>query len=100
MLKRQVLYHVSLKVLLSLLLLLVLMHWVEDKIEKLWSCLSQPWRKPWDQTLRCSLSIPEEYVKRLAASQGIDTFNLVKGMEEIQAEQQRNMQQAATDGND
>ena len=37
---------------------------------------------------------PEEYVKRLAASQGIDTLNLVKGMEEVMAEQQRNMQEA------
>ena len=37
---------------------------------------------------------PEEYVKRLAASQGIDTLNLVRGMEEVMAEQQRNMQQA------
>ena len=36
---------------------------------------------------------PEEYVKRLAASQGIDTLNLVKGMQEIQAEQQAAMQQ-------
>ena len=36
---------------------------------------------------------PEEYVKRLAASQGIDTLNLVKGMEEVMAEQQRTMQQ-------
>ena len=36
---------------------------------------------------------PEEYVKRLAASQGIDTLNLVKGMEEVLAEQQRTMQQ-------
>lgn len=37
---------------------------------------------------------PEEYVKRLAAAQGIDVLNLVKGMEEIQAERQRNMQEA------
>ena len=36
---------------------------------------------------------PEEYIKRLAASQGIDTLNLVKGMQEIQAEQQQAMQQ-------
>jgi hypothetical protein len=35
----------------------------------------------------------EEYVKRLAASQGIDVLNLVKSMQEQQAEQQQAMQQ-------
>ena len=34
----------------------------------------------------------EEYIKRLAASQGIDVLNLVKGMEELQAEKQQQMQ--------
>ena len=36
----------------------------------------------------------EEYIKRLAASQGIDVLNLVKSMEEMQQEQQQQMQQA------
>lgn len=36
---------------------------------------------------------PEEYIKRLAASQGIDVLNLVKSMQEQQAEQQQAMQQ-------
>ena len=35
----------------------------------------------------------EEYIKRLAASQGIDILNLVKGMQEVQAERQEQMQQ-------
>ena len=35
----------------------------------------------------------EEYIKRLAASQGIDVLNLVKSMQEQQAEQQQAMQQ-------
>ena len=35
----------------------------------------------------------EEVVKRLAASQGIDTLNLVKSMEEVQGERQQAMQQ-------
>ena len=35
---------------------------------------------------------PEEYIKRLAASQGIDVLNLVKGMQEIEAEKQQAMQ--------
>ena len=34
----------------------------------------------------------EEYIKRLAASQGIDVLNLVKGMQEIEAEKQQAMQ--------
>ena len=37
---------------------------------------------------------PEEYVKRLAASQGIDVLNLVKGLQEVQAQDQQMMQQA------
>ena len=36
---------------------------------------------------------PTEYIKRLAAAQGIDVLNLVKSMEEIQGEQQQAMQQ-------
>jgi hypothetical protein len=36
---------------------------------------------------------PEEVVKRLAASSGIDVLNLVKSMQEIQQEQQMAMQQ-------
>ena len=36
---------------------------------------------------------PEEVVKRLAASSGIDALNLVKTMQEIQQEQQINLQQ-------
>ena len=36
---------------------------------------------------------PEEVVKRLAASSGIDTLNLVKSMQEIQQEQQAAVQQ-------
>ena len=36
---------------------------------------------------------PEEVVKRLAASSGIDALNLVKTMQEIQQEQQMNLQQ-------
>ena len=35
---------------------------------------------------------PEEVIKRLAAAQGIDTLNLVKSQEELQAEQQQQMQ--------
>jgi stage V sporulation protein SpoVS len=35
----------------------------------------------------------EEVVKRLAASSGIDVLNLVKSMDEIQAEQQQSMEQ-------
>ena len=33
---------------------------------------------------------PEEAIKRLAAAQGIDILNLVRSMQEIQAEQQAN----------
>ena len=36
---------------------------------------------------------PEEVVKRLAASEGIDVLNLVKSMQELQGEQQQAMQQ-------
>lgn len=36
---------------------------------------------------------PEEVVKRLAASQGIDTLNLVKSQQELQQQQQAAMQQ-------
>jgi|TARA_R100001530_G_scaffold30475_1_gene23910 hypothetical protein len=36
---------------------------------------------------------PEEVIKRLAASQGIDTLNLVRSMQEIQQEQQAAQQQ-------
>ena len=37
---------------------------------------------------------PEEVIKRLAASQGIDILNLVRTMEEIQGEAQQQQQQA------
>jgi hypothetical protein len=37
---------------------------------------------------------PTEAIKRLAAAQGIDVLNLVKGMEEIQQEKQQEMEQA------
>ena len=37
---------------------------------------------------------PEEVVKRLAASSGIDVLNLVRSMQEIQAEQQQAQQMA------
>ena len=36
---------------------------------------------------------PEEFVKRLAAAQGIDVLNLVKSQQQQQGEQQQNMQQ-------
>ena len=36
---------------------------------------------------------PDEVIKRLAASSGIDVLNLVKSMQEIQSEQQQQMQQ-------
>ena len=36
---------------------------------------------------------PEEVIKRLAASQGIDVLNLVRGMEEVQREDQQAMDQ-------
>jgi len=36
---------------------------------------------------------PEEVIKRLAASQGIDVLNLVRSMQEIQGEQQQMQQQ-------
>ena len=36
---------------------------------------------------------PEEVVKRLAAAQGIDVLNLVKSMQEVQAQQQQAQQQ-------
>ena len=36
---------------------------------------------------------PAEVIKRLAASSGIDVLNLVKSMQELQAEQQQVMQQ-------
>ena len=36
----------------------------------------------------------EEVVKRLAAAQGIDTLNLVRSMQDVQAEQQAEQQQA------
>ena len=36
---------------------------------------------------------PEEVIKRLAASQGIDVLNLVRSMQEIQGEQQQAQQQ-------
>ena len=36
---------------------------------------------------------PEEAIKRLAAAQGIDVLNLVKSMQEIQAEQQQAVEQ-------
>ena len=38
---------------------------------------------------------PDEVIKRLAAAQGIDVLNLVKSMQELQAEQQQGMQQQA-----
>ena len=37
---------------------------------------------------------PEEVIKRLAASQGIDVLNLVRSMQEIQGEQQQAQQMA------
>ena len=37
---------------------------------------------------------PDELIKRLAAAQGIDVLNLVKSMEDIQAEQQQTQEQA------
>ena len=36
---------------------------------------------------------PDEVIKRLAASQGIDTLNLVKSQQEVQQQQQAAMQQ-------
>ena len=36
---------------------------------------------------------PDEVIKRLAASSGIDVLNLVKSMQELQAEQQQQLQQ-------
>ena len=36
---------------------------------------------------------PDEVIKRLAAASGIDVLNLVKSMDEMQAEQQQAMQQ-------
>ena len=36
---------------------------------------------------------PDEVIKRLAAASGIDVLNLVKSMDELQAEQQQQMQQ-------
>ena len=36
----------------------------------------------------------EEVVKRLAAAQGIDTLNLVRSMQDVQAEQQAQQEQA------
>jgi len=36
---------------------------------------------------------PEEVIKRLAVAQGIDTLNLVRGMQEVQQEQQAAVQQ-------
>tara|TARA_Y100000816_G_C26103802_1_gene585806 strand:- start:1697 stop:3265 length:1569 start_codon:yes stop_codon:yes gene_type:complete len=36
---------------------------------------------------------PEEVIKRLAASQGIDVLNLVRGMEEVQGTEQQSMDQ-------
>ena len=36
---------------------------------------------------------PEEVIKRLAASQGIDVLNLVRSMEEIQQERQQQQAQ-------
>ena len=36
---------------------------------------------------------PDEAIKRLAAAQGIDILNLVKGMEQIQSDKQEAMQQ-------
>ena len=38
---------------------------------------------------------PEEVIKRLAASQGIEVLNLVKSMQEVQQQQQAAMQQQA-----
>ena len=37
---------------------------------------------------------PEEVIKRLAAASGIDVLNLVRSMQEIQAEQQQAQQMA------
>ena len=37
---------------------------------------------------------PDEFIKRLAAAQGIDVLNLVKSQEQIQQEQQQAMEQA------
>ena len=36
---------------------------------------------------------PDEAIKRLAAAQGIDILNLVKGMEQVQNEKQQAMQE-------
>jgi hypothetical protein len=38
--------------------------------------------------------IPTEFLKRLAAASGIETINLIKGMEDIQQDQQQAQQQA------
>ena len=37
---------------------------------------------------------PDELIKRLAAAQGIDVLNLVKSVQELQAEQQQAQEQA------
>ena len=36
----------------------------------------------------------EEYIKRLATAQGIDVLNLVKGMQEVEAEMEQQQQSA------
>ena len=36
---------------------------------------------------------PSEYIKRLAAAQGIDTLNLIKSQDQLQAENQQAMDQ-------
>ena len=38
---------------------------------------------------------PSEYIKRLAAAQGIDTLNLIKSQEQLQAEAQQQMNDQA-----
>ena len=38
---------------------------------------------------------PEEVIKRLAAAQGIDVLNLVRSMQEVQAEEQQAIEQEA-----
>ena len=75
------------------------MHWVVDRIESHWHSSSLPSPRLWDQKHSSKYVDPSEYIKRLAAAQGIDMLNLVKirwTVQQEMKEQQQNM--ATTDG--
>ena len=48
--------------------------------------------RPWGPEAITKFINSDEYIKRLATAQGIETLNLVKSMQMVQEEQQQDMQ--------